>query len=79
MSRVFPRASDGENLRFADFATELGGKRLYVMRDLDGPITDTAANVYAQKSQKGKKSYSQTKYQRIVLNHRCRYRRSTPS
>jgi hypothetical protein len=58
----------GKNFRHIDFNTALfpERKRLYLMWDLDGAITDTSANIYAQKARRG---FSQTEYQRVILNH----------
>lgn len=58
----------GKNFRFIDFNTGLfpDRKRLYLMWDLDGAITDVEANIYAQKARKG---FGQTEYQRVILNH----------
>ena len=36
------------------------------MWDLDGAITDVAANIYAKKARKG---FSQTQYQAVLLSH----------
>ena len=58
----------GKNFRHIDFNTDLfpERKRLYLMWDLDGAITDVSANIYAKKSRNG---FSQTAYQRVILNH----------
>jgi hypothetical protein len=58
----------GKNFRHIDFNTNLfpERKRLYLMWDLDAAITDVSANIYAKKTRNG---FSQTAYQRIILNH----------
>jgi hypothetical protein len=58
----------GKNFRHIDFNTDLfpDRKRLYLMWDLDAAITDVTANIYARKVRKG---FSQTEYQRVILNH----------
>jgi hypothetical protein len=59
----------GKNFRFVDFDPALGLKRMYFPWDLDAAVTDRTANIYAQKLFKGKTSYAQTEYQRVILNH----------
>ena len=58
----------GKNFRHIDFNTNLfpDRKRLYLMWDLDGAITDVEANIYAKRTRNG---FSQTGYQRVILNH----------
>jgi hypothetical protein len=58
----------GKNFRHIDFNTNLfpDRKRLYLMWDLDGAITDVSANIYAKKV---RNEFSQTEYQRVILNH----------
>jgi hypothetical protein len=58
----------GKNFRHIDFNTTLfpERKRLYLMWDLDGAITDVGANIYGTLS--GRKLV-QTPYQQVILNH----------
>ena len=58
----------GKNFRHIDFNTTLfpERKRLYLMWDLDGAITDVAANIYGTS---GGRKFVQTPYQQIILNH----------
>jgi spore coat protein CotH len=58
----------GKNFRHIDVNTTLfpDRKRLYLMWDLDAAITGVDTNIYAQQAQKG---YTQTEYQRVILNH----------
>jgi hypothetical protein len=66
----------GKNFRHADFDPAdptnpedplYGLKRRYYMWDLDAAITNTSANIYAQKTRRGE--FAQTEYQRVILNH----------